>query len=75
MPEVRAIASFYDMKDKRARNLGDEFFCEDDRAAQLNAYGMVEILGQPAVEPIADEEPAEEPKPKPKKTAKKKESE
>lgn len=79
MPEVRATASFYDMGEKRARNIGDEFFCEDDRAAQLSAYGMVEILGagKAAEEPIQEpteepsEVPAEEPKPKPRKTSKK----
>ena len=81
MPEVKAITSFFDVAEKRARNAGDEFFCEDERAKKLAAYGMVEVLGLPK-EPAVEEEPetaepepieeAEEPKPEPKKRTRKK---
>lgn len=65
MPEVKAIDSFFDRKGGIARNAGSEFFCDDERAKQLAAYGMVEIIGAPK------DEPAEEPAPKPKRSRKK----
>ena len=68
MPEVRAIEPFVDTKCKVVRQVGSEFFCDGERAKQLAAYGMVEIIGGPSVEP--EQEP--KPKPKPKRTSKKK---
>lgn len=65
MPEVRTIKPFVDRRFKVARNVGAEFFCEDERAEMLAKDGFVEIIGVPA------EEPAEEPKPKAKPRKKK----
>ena len=63
MPEVRALSSFYDMQDKSARNSGDEWYCEEERAEQLAAYGMVAILGLPKEEPAPAPIPEPEPEP------------
>ena len=74
MPEVRATNSFFDMSCKAVRNAGDEFFCDDERAATLAAYGMVEVLGVPAddVPAVIGTEPDEEaPKPSKKKKGQK----
>ena len=60
MPEVRAIMSFFDVAGKQARNVGVEFYCDDERAKKLASYGLVEVLGAPAEaepEPSADEAP------------------
>lgn len=65
MPEVRTVKPFLDAHEKRVRNLGNEFYCDEKRAEQLAKDGFVEIIGVPAEEQI------EEPKPR-KKTAKKK---
>ncbi len=65
MPEVRTIKPFVDRRCKCARNVGAEFFCEDERAEMLVNDGFVEIIGVPA------EEPSEEPKPKPRSRKKK----
>lgn len=56
MPEVRALQAFVDRREHKARQIGEEWFCDDDRAAQLVKFDMAEIIGVPTVE--------EEPKPK-----------
>ena len=56
MPEVRATTEFFDMADKTVRHVGSEFNCDDDRAANLAAYGMVEVIGTP----VPNEQEAEQ---------------
>lgn len=51
MPEVRALQSFVDRREHIARQVGDEWFCEDERAEQLVKFDMAEIIGVPAEEP------------------------
>ncbi len=58
MPEVRALQAFVDRREHKVRNVGDKWFCDDDRARQLASFEMAEILGVPA------DEPKDEPKPK-----------
>lgn len=58
MPEVRALQAFVDRREHKARQIGEEWFCDDDRAAQLVKFDMAEIIGVPA------DEPKDEPKPK-----------
>lgn len=77
MPEVRALANFFDRAGKIVRLVGDEWYCEDERAGQLAAYGIAEVIGmpqEPEPEPAAEpqEEPEPEPEPKPRAKRKKK---
>lgn len=62
MPYVKATKPFIDRREHATRNVGNEWFCDDERAEQLASFDMVEILGLPK----EDEE-----KPKPKRTKKK----
>ena len=61
MPEVRATTSFYDVATKQVRNVGDEWNCEHERAMNLAAYGLVEVIGMPAFMLEQETEPEPEP--------------
>lgn len=44
MAKVKVKMLFHDLIENKLRNQGEEFYCSDDRANELNEKGLISIL-------------------------------